>query len=174
MDKITFFVPGRPRPQGSMKFINRGGRSIPIQNQKLEHWRSSVTMYAQDAMGGCAIHGGVSLTLVFSFTRPKNHYRTGKYSHLLKDSSPDRMLKAPDVDKLIRAVLDSLTGIVFTDDCEVDSVGVVKQWGPREGAEITVRGVFYAVQGERREEEKGEIEESEENQEDEEEGRFVT
>jgi Holliday junction resolvase RusA-like endonuclease len=146
MDKIKFFVPGRPRPQGSMKFINRGGRSVPIQNQKLEHWRSSVTMYAQEAMGGLAIDGGVSLTLIFSFTRPKNHYRTGKYAHLLKDSSPDRMLKAPDVDKLIRAVLDSLTGVVFTDDCEVDRVRVVKQWGPREGVEITVRGVSYAVQ----------------------------
>ena len=165
MDKITFFVPGRPRPQGSMKFINRGGRSVPIQNQKLEHWRSSVTMYAQLAMDGRAVANGVSLSLVFLFQRPKNHYRTWKYSHLLKDSSPDRMLKAPDIDKLIRAVLDSLTGIVFTDDCEVDTVGVVKKWGPREGVDITVRGVFYAVQGERGQEEEGQIEEPEEEKE---------
>jgi len=155
-EKITFFVPGRPRPQGSMKFINKGKRSIPIQNQKLEHWRSAITMYAQEAMGGLAIVGGVGLSLSFVFKRPKSHYRTGKYAHLLKDSSPDRMLKAPDVDKLIRAVLDSLTGIVFTDDCEVDRVGVVKKWGPREGVEITVRGVCYAVQG--REEEEGQEE----------------
>jgi len=145
MDKVTFFVPGRPRPQGSMKFINKGKRSIPIQNEKLEHWRSAMTMFAHEAMRGKAVADGVSLSLVFTFPRPKNHYRTGKYSHVLKDSSPDRMLKAPDIDKLIRAVLDSLTGIVFVDDCEVDRIGTVKQWGPREGVEITVRGRFYAV-----------------------------
>jgi len=145
MDKVTFFVPGRPRPQGSMKFINKGKRSIPIQNEKLEHWRSAMTMFAHEAMRGKAVTGGVSLTLVFMFTRPKNQYRTGKYSDLLKDGAPSRMLKAPDIDKLIRAVLDSLTGIVFVDDCEVDRIGAVKQWGPKEGVEITVRGVFYAM-----------------------------
>ncbi len=145
MEKITFFVPGRPRPQGSMKFISKGGRSFPVTNKKLEAWRADVKLFAEDVMAGRMVYDGCGLSLAFTFCRPKNQYRTGKFSHLLRDDSPDRMLKMPDIDKLVRGILDALTGVVFADDCEVDRVGAVKQWGAREGIDITVRGVFYAA-----------------------------
>jgi crossover junction endodeoxyribonuclease RusA len=147
MEKVKFFVPGRPRPQGSMKFVKskKTGKSVPITNQKLEAWRADIKHFAIETVGDRMTRGGCSVTMIFLFARPKSHYYHRKSGDVLRDDAPERMLKTPDIDKLIRAVLDALTGVVFTDDCEVDTIGAVKKWGAREGIEITVRGEFHAL-----------------------------
>ena len=150
MDKITFFVPGTPRAQGSMKWVKSKttGKPVPIVNKNLKPWRNDIAWAAKEALGACRIVGGVSMTLVFVFERPKAHYRTGKYSHLLKDSAPDRHTQTIDLDKLQRAVLDALTGLAYTDDSQVDRIGATKRWGPRgagAGLELTLRGKFHVT-----------------------------
>ena len=151
MGKIAFFVAGKPIAQGSAKWIPSAttGKSIPIVNKNLKPWRNTVALFAAQALAGRRAVGGVSLTLLFTLERPKCHYRTGKFSHLLKDDAPERHLQKPDPDKLARAILDALTGVAYGDDCEVDTFGAHKQWGPRgdgSGVHITMRGVFHAVQ----------------------------
>lgn len=150
MDSVTFFVRGRPISQGSAKWIpsKTTGKSIPIQNKNLKPWRQAIAWAAKEELGACWIVGGCSMTLVFTFERPKAHYRTGKYGHLLKESAPQRHIQKPDVDKLERAILDALSGVAYGDDCEIDTVGKTKRWGPRgegSGVEITLRGVFRAL-----------------------------
>jgi Holliday junction resolvase RusA-like endonuclease len=137
-----------------MKWITspRTGKAIPIPNKHLKEWRSDMAWFANQIMAGKRFVGGVGVTLIFTFERPKKHYRTGKYSHLLRDDAPERHTQTPDVDKLIRAVLDALTAIAFKDDAEVDRVGAVKRWGSPEGLECTMRGVCYAMQKEEAEE----------------------
>jgi hypothetical protein len=46
----------------------------------------------------------------------------------------------PDIDKLVRAINDALTGILFTDDCQVVSISMTKDYcgERRAGAYITV------------------------------------
>jgi hypothetical protein len=48
----------------------------------------------------------------------------------------------PDIDKLVRAVLDGLTDVVYRDDEQVTSLTAVKQYGEQEGVwiRITDRG----------------------------------
>jgi len=153
MDKVTFFVPGKPRTKGSQKWVKskHTGKSVPVTNEGLETWCGMVATFAQRAMvdGGFARvdDGGVEIELFFVFERPKSHYRTGKNAHLLKDSAPERHTQKPDPDKLERAMFDSLTGIIYRDDCQIDDHHTRKAWGTRGGAHITVKGVFCAVQG---------------------------
>ena len=45
---------------------------------------------------------------------------------------------APDLDKLIRAVLDGLTAIAYVDDGQVVSIVAEKAYGARIGADIRV------------------------------------
>lgn len=52
----------------------------------------------------------------FSFKRPKNHFRTGKNAHLLKDNAPRFHTSTPDMDNLIKFVCDSLNGVFWSDD----------------------------------------------------------
>ncbi len=152
MEKVTFFVRGTPRPKGSLKWIpsKSTGRMIPVPMSKyLPAWVKAVAQEGALALRGCRTYGGCSMTLVFNFERPKAHYRTGRYSHLLRDDAPDRHLQDPDGDKLERAILDGLTGIAYHDDNEVDTCGRHKRWAGRgsgeEGVQITLRGVFHGV-----------------------------
>lgn len=48
------------------------------------------------------------------------------------------MTKRPDVDKLGRAVLDALTGIVWRDDCQVIGLQLVKGYGRDSRVEVMV------------------------------------
>jgi len=136
MSSVEFFVEGTPRPQGSKRGFVRGGRVVLVENSKYhKEWRKAVSEAAKEAMNPRSgeysiprLEGPLTMTLQFFFTRPKAHFRTGKYSDELKDSSPDDHTQTPDLDKLIRSVDDSLTGIVFEDDSQVISLTSSKQW----------------------------------------------
>ncbi len=140
MSCVEFFVDGVPRPQGSKRGFVRGGRVVLVENSKYhKEWRRAVAVAAKEAMNPSAgeyiprLEGPLTMTLQFFFARPKSHFRTGKYSEELKDSSPYRHTQTPDLDKLIRSVDDSLTGIVFEDDSQVVSLTSSKQWRDSRG-----------------------------------------
>jgi crossover junction endodeoxyribonuclease RusA len=140
VSRIQFFVPGHAYPQGSMVQSKHGGIH---HSGGLPHaeWRRKVTAYAMEAKGQPSISGPMGIALSFYLKRPKNHYRTGKNAHLLTDAAPARPSSSPDLDKLIRSILDSLTDAqVWLDDGQVVFISATKWWdGDRpEGVEITV------------------------------------
>jgi Holliday junction resolvase RusA-like endonuclease len=47
----------------------------------------------------------------------------------------------PDTDKLIRSVLDALTGIVWTDDSQVVEILARKQFGIQPGVDIIIEEI---------------------------------
>ena len=67
--------------------------------------------------------------MMFSFTRPKKHYRTGKFSHLLTAIAPQEMVNKPDIDNCAKFYLDSLVlaGLI-KDDNLVVSLQCFKVW----------------------------------------------
>ena len=69
--------------------------------------------------------------MVFTFERPASHYGTGRNAGRVKDSAPDwpDTKWTGDIDKLTRAVFDSLTaGGVIEDDARVVEAAVSKAW----------------------------------------------
>lgn len=126
MSDLTFFVPGVPAPQGS-KSMSRSGHMYEA-NKRLKPWREILVHHAARAYHGEPIDAPVRVTAVFYFPKPRTtrfkHYPAGK----------------PDVDKLCRAVLDSLTiARVFRDDARVVELSARKEWaGTKNGAQITV------------------------------------
>ena len=69
------------------------------------------------------------VSLGFAFLRPKS---------VSKKKRPYVTVK-PDVDKLARAVLDAMTGVVFRDDAQVVKLEVEKQYSAMAGVGIAVR-----------------------------------
>lgn len=120
-----FFVAGIPVAKGSMKaFINRkNGRPILTHSNAPEQkaWASSVA-YAAQKEGAKLTKDAIFIELEFHMPRPKGNF--GKKG--LLPSAPLFHVKKPDLDKLIRAVLDSLTGICWEDDSQVVSVKAEK------------------------------------------------
>lgn len=119
------FVPGRSRPKGDLKYGLSGrsgsGRVRLFYPSVVKAWQEQIGWVARSEIG-TMIEGPVALSLRFMFE--------GK--HL----GPHTL--APDIDKIVRAVLDALSGIAYADDRQVALVVASKQWGAPMGVHITV------------------------------------
>jgi crossover junction endodeoxyribonuclease RusA len=108
--EISFDVLGRPAPQGSKKSI---GNNRFIETSKfLPAWRAEVKRAAQHAVevnGWEPVSGPVELEVMFYLERPATISATKRPYPIVP----------PDIDKLLRAVGDSLTGVVYDDDSQV-------------------------------------------------------
>jgi crossover junction endodeoxyribonuclease RusA len=123
---VAFRVEGDPVTQGSMKRFPNGG--ITHSNKKLVPWRQLVAWTAKEVWGPEFVTGPVVLHCMFTIGRPKGHYGQGANAMVLKPSAPDRHVQKPDVDKLLRAICDALTGIVYRDDSQIDGIHATKRW----------------------------------------------
>ena len=85
--------------------------------------------------------GDIFIKLIFYMPRPKNHYRTGKYSHLLKDSCKDIIYHSivPDLDNLIKLLFDCISGTdrMICDDSQICILQAEKLYGS-ERTEVTI------------------------------------
>jgi crossover junction endodeoxyribonuclease RusA len=131
---ISFTVHGTPQPQGSTKaFIPKGWNRaiITSDNKRLKPWRQDVAEQAIAAMLATAepvTREPIEVRVCFYFARPKSISKKTLYK-----------ITKPDVDKCLRSVFDSLTGVVFFDDSQVVTVVTAKRFGLPERAEIQVR-----------------------------------
>lgn len=121
-------VYGRPQPQGSSRafYVKSLGRSVVTSaNKNLKPWRQQITETAL-TLGAPCVEGPVRMEVDFYFARPKSaKKRVG-------------MTTKPDVDKLLRAIFDSLTGVLFKDDSQVVDAHPRKFYGDPERVEIRV------------------------------------
>lgn len=126
MAVLSFVVFGQPAPQGSVKAHVQGGRAVVTSdNKKLRPWRDSVMWAARDALEKHSerptfpMIGPVDLRIEFWLYRPKNRSKT-------IDVLP---LVPPDLDKLIRAVNDSLVNAgIVRDDSQVTDIRTSKRY----------------------------------------------
>lgn len=139
---VDFFVPGIPQPQGSAKaFVVAGRARITSDNPKLHSWRVDVRSRASEC-ATAPIAGPVSLSVQFYLPRPRGHFGTGRNEALLRPGAPMYPAVKPDLDKLVRAVGDALTGVVWRDDAQVVVIEARERYcsaGEVPGTEICVR-----------------------------------
>lgn len=151
---IRFVVNGRPQQRGSKQavlipkrgggFVEKNGRPIVAakdDNPNSKEWMGQVRDAAHAAYAGELLNGPVRLTVAFYFKRPKSHFRTGRNSSLLRDDAPRWHAGTPDLDKLIRAIGDSLTGVILHDDKQIAAFGAdtCKLWTTEaERAAVTI------------------------------------
>lgn len=105
-----------------MKVIN--GHIIHSQGSALAAWRSAIALQARQA-GATPVEGAIQIDMTFTTLRP----RTVTRAH---PTVP------PDLDKLVRAVLDGLTAIAYRDDSQVTAFTARKEYGERMGVEISI------------------------------------
>ena len=130
---IEFFVPGQPASQGSKKHVGRG---IMIDTDpRLKSWRGLV---AELCPKGTFFDGPVRLTAVVQYLRPQSHYGRKKGERYLKDDAPHFKSSRPDADKIARAILDSLTGVLYKDDAQIVMLEIVKVYADVMGVRIEV------------------------------------
>ena len=112
-------IPGKPYPLKRARRASFGGMFDPKENTVAKKLVAQVARLSIKS----PIEGPVRLCAVFYFQRPKAHY--GK---TLKASAPIYHTQRPDVDNLIKTVLDGLNGIAWKDDAQVVEVSGMKMW----------------------------------------------
>lgn len=131
---VGFTVYGVPQPAGS-KVAGRakdGRMFVRDAAAKSAPWKRQVAQAAGEAMSGDLLDGPLSLAVVFYVPRPKSHQgRRG-----LLPSAPPYPATRPDLTKLVRAVEDALTGVVWRDDAQVVRQFAWKAYG--EPARVTI------------------------------------
>ena len=129
---INAHIVGTPKPQPRPRAFARGGRARVYDPGTAEGWKSAIAMEMREHAGN-AIDRPLRVTMCFYMPRPKSHFRTGKYSHLLKEGAPAEHTSKPDCDNLAKGTMDALTGIqVWRDDSQVVSLSVSKVWAQTE------------------------------------------
>lgn len=132
---ITLEVTGTPASKGSGRAILIGGRARHVPSgsnanrDALRAWDKAIKL-AINALDKfeAIVDKPLAVTIAFRFARPDGHFGTGKNADKLKPSAPARPTVKPDVDKLARATLDSLTGLVFDDDSRIVQLTVSKSY----------------------------------------------
>jgi len=75
----------------------------------------------------------IKCILHFYSTRPKNHYKTGKNSHLLKENSPKYNVSNKDLDNMVKFVLDALNDKLYNDDSQIIEITCSKSYALDKG-----------------------------------------
>jgi crossover junction endodeoxyribonuclease RusA len=125
--ELVFHVPGTPRPQGSKRAVARG--VLIEQSAHLPAWRHTIAAHARAAAARASWQ---PLTdpcgIVLRFAMPPGKGRSPR----LAAGWPHGAFtgQSPDLDKLVRAVLDGITdaATVWTDDRLVCSIGAQRVW----------------------------------------------
>lgn len=119
---VEFTVYGKPEAQGSVKAFMPKGWTRPVltsTNKNLKGWRHVVASEAQLHAGAPVPRGRpVRLHVSFVLERPKSLPRKVQ-AHT----------KKPDLDKLVRAIKDALTGVLYADDSQVTVIEASKAYG---------------------------------------------
>lgn len=134
-ERIEFFVAGTPVPQGSTKafYIKKVQKVVTTHsNKNTDAWRQRVASEAQRTLESGAFYEddqriGYEIELTFVFERPKSQPKKWTLN-----------TKRPDLDKLVRAVLDGLTGIIFPDDSQVVRIVADKRYAKDEGPGLLI------------------------------------
>lgn len=129
-DQFYFEVPGPFAVKGST-FSFKDRRGVVRTKTDSKHGKTFATavQWAAKQAGVPMIEKGrgVTLSVVYSFARPKGRDRWRL----------DPCVR-PDVDKLCRALMDALTGIAYHDDGQVVALSVRKIYAPTVRARVIV------------------------------------
>lgn len=130
-----FVTLGLPVSQGSKRgFVNKRTGSVILTDaaKGLKPWRQAVIAAAP---AGPKLDGPVAVDITFTLPRPKSARKA--------DTWPSAR---PDIEKLVRAVFDSVTDAgLWTDDSRVARLFAAKVWPDYDPAALDTPGVLIAA-----------------------------
>jgi Holliday junction resolvase RusA-like endonuclease len=133
---LEFRVPGDPRGKGRPRFSSAGGHVRTYTDDKTASYENLVSLAAARALDGAAPFGGpVSVYMRAEFSIPAGANATKRAAMLAGEIEPTKL---PDLDNVLKAVLDGCNRVAFTDDKLVTHIHAVKVYGATPGVTVTI------------------------------------
>lgn len=158
---VMVTVEGEPKPQGRPRFriVRRkeDGKIFPMvyNPNDCDDWRNILLLSFKDAklkykdiINPLA---GVAISITFFFNRPKSHYNS---KGEVKLKAPDIKITKPDIDNLVKPVLDMLKNAgYFNDDGQIYALRAEKRYvdffNERHGTRIVITYTSAYAKGNR-------------------------
>jgi Holliday junction resolvase RusA-like endonuclease len=133
---VQFTVDANPVPKGRPKFSKIGGFVRTYTPKKTSDYETIVRETAQQAMGPTdVLETPVAVYLYIRLPIPKSYPKKRVAACL---SGLERPTKKPDIDNIVKAILDGMNGIVYLDDKQVVDLNLTKVYSATEGIDIMV------------------------------------
>jgi len=123
--KIKVF--SKPIAAARPRFVSHrggGGHAYNPQETIAGKWLLS----ARSQLPEKPLTGPLEMSCLFVFPRTKSHFRTGKYSGILKDSAPLFHIQKPDLSNCLKFVEDCLNKEAYGDDSQIVESHMAKRW----------------------------------------------
>lgn len=138
MIHIYFTVPqvsGKGRP----RFARQGTFVKTYTDAKTLTYEKLIQTYAKQAMGSTSpLIGAVAAYLHIGIPIPPSYSKTRQKACI---EGLERPTKKPDIDNIVKAVLDGMNGIVYLDDKQVVDLHLTKVYSLKEGIDIMVKEI---------------------------------
>lgn len=133
---ITFFVPGHPRGKGRPRFTRNGQ---PYTDRQTREYEQSIALAYRTARGRLFPQDAfLSVRVNVAMPIPKSASKA-KQAAMLEGriACPAK----PDLDNVVKAVLDGLNGVAYRDDARVANIHASKFYSGIPGIYVTVQEV---------------------------------
>ncbi|OAQ21016.1 RusA family crossover junction endodeoxyribonuclease [Thermosulfurimonas dismutans] len=133
---LAVFVRGVPRPQGRPRIVRFANGKAGLKDPEASRdWKNYVRMCVAERVAE-PLSGPVALELWFYLPVPKSFSRKKRLAALSGEILP---AKKPDLDNLVKAVLDAILGVAVLDDRQIVELRAGKLYGAVPGVEIVVK-----------------------------------
>jgi Holliday junction resolvase RusA-like endonuclease len=137
MMQIMFTIYGEPVPKGRPRFSTRGKFPVAYTPEKTKNYESDVGMMAKAAMGSSEpLEGALEAFIYVTFPVPASYSKKRTEACL---GNSEKHTKKPDLDNVIKSVIDGMDKIVFENDSQITSIHSTKVYGEVAKVEVVVR-----------------------------------
>ena len=131
---VTFWLEGEPVAKARPRMTMSGHVYTPDKTTKAEN----AIRRGWQEHGGSMIHGPVSVSVVFMLKTPASWPMAKR---MLAQEREIRPTKKPDVDNLVKTVMDALNGLAYYDDKHIVELSARKIYARNPGTVIRVREI---------------------------------
>ena len=137
MIQIMFTVYGEPVAKGRPRFSTRGKFPVAYTPEKTKAYEFEVKIMALAAMGGSKpLEGALEAFIYVTFAVPESYSKKRLEACL---SGTEKHIKKPDLDNVIKSVIDGMDKIVFDNDSQITSIHATKVYGEIAKVEVMVK-----------------------------------
>ena len=135
---IEFTIYGKPIALKRHRSTRSGSMYDPSAKDKKKIW-VKIAKYNRSL----PLTDEIMIQLLFVMERPKSHYRTGKFKHLLKDDIPEYHSYTPDLDNLVKMICDVIQGKdrFILDDSQICRIQAEKIYGEKPRTEVIIEKI---------------------------------
>lgn len=133
---LTFALAGKPRGKGRPRFTNRGGYVKTYTDADTVAYEGGIARVARQALAGAPpLTGPLAAFVRVCVGVPASASKKAQAAMLAGETYPT---KVPDLDNIIKGVLDGCNKVAFADDKQIVDLHSTKRYGAEPGVTVTL------------------------------------